>query len=119
MISIKKMTLDKFIEENFDMYQRDKDWGAHSTYFSPKTDIGWMCVEDVELEGTTEDGVPLFGGVYGIVDVLEKFYGLSLYRWDVIKCIQGYDNKTRFFRVIRQNNKTRFFWLKRFFRLKI
>jgi hypothetical protein len=74
------MTIKKFIEDNFLMYQDKEHWGTKYRYFTPISDMGQLCIEytpnNIEPYMVYE-GIPLYTKVEGIVHVLNTFYGMN------------------------------------------
>jgi hypothetical protein len=72
-----------FIKENFDIYRKPSEWGEDFWRYSPKTEIGQLCVEMSERSSrtlpigfTTIGERPLYHNWNGIMTVLVRFYNI-------------------------------------------
>jgi hypothetical protein len=93
------MTIEKFIEDNFDIYQNSSARGDFRTYFTPTTDIGQLCIDYLGQNITPEDyadeekTIPLYGRTIGIRQVLNNFYGINITNSDVVWAVILSTNK--------------------------
>jgi hypothetical protein len=75
------MSVDEFISDNFYTYEYITDSYYVVYFYSPKTEIGQLCVD--EMGGLpmlkTNKGIPLFESTFGIIQILKKFYNLQTY----------------------------------------
>jgi hypothetical protein len=100
------MTIEKFIEENFDIYQDSSEWGGLLCRFTPKTDMGQLCIDYLKTLGRNDEPedyadeektIPLYGQTGGIHHILNTFYNMNVSFGDIVWVIQKSKNKIMYY----------------------